>query len=114
MTAADLEAAERAQHVRMRTGDLPCVRVGHRRRRDELGAWDAAQVRAGLHPTTLPPLAERGIAALGSDGNNDTAPSTTAGIEFPIHLLAINAMRTHLLDYWCRAAWRRTAGHSCA
>jgi kynurenine formamidase len=97
--AADLEAAERAQHVRMRTGDLVFVRVGHRRRRDELGAWDAAQARAGLHPTTLPMLAERGIAALGSDGNNDTAPSSTAGIEFPIHVLAINAMGMHLLDY---------------
>ncbi len=99
VTAADLEAAERAQHVRMRTGDLLFVRVGHRRRRDELGAWDAAQARAGLHPSTLPLLAERGIAALGSDGNNDTAPSTTAGIEFPIHVLAINAMGMHLMDY---------------
>jgi kynurenine formamidase len=99
VTAADLEAAERAQHLRIRTGDLLFVRVGHRRRRDELGAWDAAQARAGLHPTTLPLLAERGIAALGSDGNNDTAPSTTAGIDFPIHVLAINAMGLHLLDY---------------
>jgi kynurenine formamidase len=99
VTSADLEAAERAQHVRMRTGDLLFVRVGHRRRRDELGAWDAAQARAGLHPTTLPLLAERGIAALGGDGNNDTAPSTTAGVVYPIHVLAINAMGMHLLDY---------------
>jgi kynurenine formamidase len=99
VTAADLEAAEHAQHVRIRTGDLLFVRVGHRRRRDELGAWDAARARAGLHPTTLSLLAERGIAALGSDGNNDTAPSTTAGIDFPIHVLAINAMGLHLLDY---------------
>jgi kynurenine formamidase len=99
VTTADLEAAERAQHVRMRAGDLLFVRVGHRRRRDELGAWDAAQARAGLHPTTLPLLAERRIAALGSDGNSDTAPSTTAGIDFPIHVLAINAMGMHLLDY---------------
>ena len=44
-------------------------------------------------------LAERGVAALGSDGNNDTAPSTTAGVDFPIHVLAINAMGLHLLDY---------------
>jgi hypothetical protein len=28
VTAADLEAAERAQHVRIRTGDLLFVRVG--------------------------------------------------------------------------------------
>ena len=73
--------------------------VGHRRRRDELGAWDAARARAGLHPIALLLLAERGVAALGSDGNNDTAPSITAGVDFPIHVLAINAMGLHLLDY---------------
>ena len=46
-----------------------------------------------------PFLAERAVAALGSDGNNDTAPSTTEGVGFPIHVLAINAMGVHLLDY---------------
>jgi kynurenine formamidase len=99
VTLADLEAAERAQQVRIGTGDVVFVRVGHRRRRDELGAWDAARARAGLHPTALLLLAERGVAALGSDGNNDTAPSITAGVDFPIHVLAINAMGLHLLDY---------------
>ena len=39
------------------------------------------------------------ISVLGSDGNNDTAPSTTEGVAFPIHALAINAMGVHLLDY---------------
>ena len=41
----------------------------------------------------------RGVAALGSDGNNDTAPSSTEGVDFPIHVLAITAMGIHLLDY---------------
>ena len=36
---------------------------------------------------------------LGSDGNSDTAPSTTDGVAFPIHVLALNAMGVHLLDY---------------
>ena len=39
------------------------------------------------------------MAALGSDGNNDTVPSSTEGVGFPIHVLAINAMGVHLLDY---------------
>ena len=39
------------------------------------------------------------MAALGSDGNNDTAPSTTEGVGFPIHVLALNALGVHLLDY---------------
>ena len=47
----------------------------------------------------MPFLAERGVAALGSDGNNDTAPSSTEGVGFPIHVLAIVAMGIHLLDY---------------
>ena len=50
-------------------------------------------------PTALALLAERGIAALGSDGNNDTAPSATEGVDFPVHVLAVNAMGLHLLDY---------------
>jgi kynurenine formamidase len=44
-------------------------------------------------------LAERQVAVLGSDGNNDTAPSTTEGVAFPVHVLGINAMGLHLLDY---------------
>jgi kynurenine formamidase len=99
VTVDDLLAAERDQGVRIGQGDIVCVRVGHRRRRTEQGAWDAAEARAGLHPTLLPVLAERQIAALGSDGNNDTAPSAVAGVDFPVHVLAVNALGLHLLDY---------------
>jgi kynurenine formamidase len=99
VTADDLLAAESAQADRIQQGDLLFVRVGHRARRRSLGAWNAAEARAGLHPTALELLAERRIAVLGSDGNNDTAPSTTEGVDFPVHVLAINAMGLHLLDY---------------
>jgi kynurenine formamidase len=99
VTVDDLLAAERAQDVRLGEGDIALVRVGHRRRRDTRGPWDAATARAGLHPSALPLLAERRIAALGSDGNNDTAASATPGVDFPVHVLAINALGLHLLDY---------------
>ena len=99
VTADDLLAAERDQGVRVGRGDIVCVRVGHRRRRAEQGPWDAAEARAGLHPTLVPVLAERQIAALGSDGNNDTAPSAVEGVDFPVHVLAVNALGLHLLDY---------------
>jgi kynurenine formamidase len=95
----DLEAAERDQGVRVGTGDILLVRTGHARRQAELPAWDTGKRKAGLHPTTALFLAEREVAALGSDGNNDAAPSTTEGIGFPIHVLAVNAMGIHLLDY---------------
>jgi kynurenine formamidase len=95
----DLEAAERAQGVRVGTGDILLVRTGHTRRQSELEPWDTPNSKAGLHPTTASFLADRQVAALGSDGNSDTAPSTTEGVGFPIHVLALNAMGVHLLDY---------------
>ncbi len=97
--AAELAAAERAQGVRVGAGDILLVRVGHRRRRTELGPWDAAVTRAGLHPSAMEFLAERGVTALGGDGNNDAAPSTTEGVAYPVHVLAVHAMGLHLLDY---------------
>jgi kynurenine formamidase len=99
VTTGDLHAAEDAQNLHVGQGDLLFVRVGHSLRRTELGAWDVAHARAGLHPTALDFVAERGIAALGGDGNNDTAPSTVEGVDFPVHVLAMNALGIHLLDY---------------
>ena len=99
VTPDDITAAELDQGVRIGQGDILLVRVGHRLRRRERGPWDAAATRAGLHPSVLPLLAERQIAVLGSDSNNDTAPSVADGVEFPVHVLAINALGLMLLDY---------------
>ncbi|WUQ88618.1 cyclase family protein [Kitasatospora purpeofusca] len=99
VTADDLRAAEDAQRVRVGAGDILLVRVGHRRRRIETGPWDAARARAGLHPEAVEFLAERQVAVLGGDGNNDTAPSPTEGVDFPVHVLAIHALGIHLMDY---------------
>ena len=95
----DMLAAEQDAGVRIGQGNIVFVRVGHRRRRTEQGPSTGAASRVGLHPTLLPVLAERQIAALGSDGNNDTAPSAAAGVDFPVHVLAVNALGLHLLDY---------------
>ena len=96
---AELEGAERAQGVEIGEGDILLVRTGHPRRLAEHGPWDTASLKAGLHPTVMPLLAERGVVALGCDGNSDTAPSSTEGVAFPIHVLALNAMGVLLLDY---------------
>ena len=95
----DLEAAEHQQGVTVGEGDVLLTRTGHTRRLAELGPWDTASAKSGLHPTAMPFLAERGVSMLGSDGNSDTAPSSTDGVDFPIHVLALNAMGVHLLDY---------------
>jgi kynurenine formamidase len=99
VTADELVAAEAAQQVHVEPGDLLFVRVGHRRRRGELGPWDVASTRAGLHPMAMEFLAERQVAVLGCDGNSDTAPSVVADVAFPVHVLAINALGMYLLDY---------------
>ena len=95
----DLEAAELEQGVTVEEGDVLLVRTGHTRRLSELGPWRTADLKAGLHPTAMTFVAERGVAALGNDGNSDTAPSSTEGVDFPVHVLALNAMGVHLLDY---------------
>ena len=95
----DLEAAERGRASRSAEGDILLVRTGH------AGGWPSRAVGHARPPRpafTRPvrrSLAERRIAALGSDGNSDTAPSTHRGDRFPIHVLALNAMGVHLLDY---------------
>jgi kynurenine formamidase len=99
VTAADLAGAEAAQQIRVGPGDLLFVRVGHRLRRNQLGPWDVAASRAGLHPQAMEFLAERQVAVLGGDSNSDTAPSAVEGVDFPVHVLAVNAMGMYLLDY---------------
>jgi kynurenine formamidase len=99
VSTEDLEAAERREGVDVGPGDILLVRTGHAGRLAELPPWDTRTAKAGLHPTTASFLSERSVAALGSDGNNDTAPSTTEGVEFPMHVLALNALGVHLLDY---------------
>jgi len=99
VTAGDLTQAEAAQGVRVGEGDLLFVRVGHRERRNAMGPWDSAATRAGMHPTALEFVAERKVAVLGSDSNNDTSPTAAEGVDFPVHVLAINAMGLHLLDW---------------
>jgi kynurenine formamidase len=95
----ELEAAEIEQGLTVQEGDILLVRTGHARRLAELGPWETAKAMAGLHPMALTFVADRGVAALGSDGNSDTVPSTTEDVAFPIHVLAITAMGVHLLDY---------------
>ncbi len=80
-------------------GDTLLVRTGHTRRLAELTPWDPEDHKAGLHPTAVRFLAERQVTALGSDSNSDAVPSTTEGIAFPVHVLAVHAMGVYLMDY---------------
>jgi kynurenine formamidase len=94
----DLEAAERAARVEVRSGDILLVRTGRWKEREERGPWDPHERLAGLHARCLPWLHEREVAALGSDGVSDVVPSRVEGARLPIHETAIPIMGLHLLD----------------
>lgn len=96
--AEDLLAAERRLGVEMGEGDAVLIRTGHKARRTQMGAWDPSNLSAGLHPTAMPLLAERGVALLGSDGDSDVRPSPVPGVHSPVHILALTALGIPLLD----------------
>ncbi len=94
----DLEAIASTLGVELRPGDVVLVRTGHVRRRQALGPWDPELSSAGLASSSLRLLADRQVALLGGDGDNDAHPSPVPGIYHPVHVLAMNAMGMCLLD----------------
>jgi kynurenine formamidase len=95
VSAEELEAAERAQGVRLEEGDILAFRTGHYRRRLERGPWNNGydgEGKAGLHAAAMLLLHERKVAAFLPDGDGETVPSNVEGVAYPVHLLQINAM----------------------
>jgi kynurenine formamidase len=95
VTAQELEAAEKAQGVRLGEGDIFVFRTGHHRRRLEKGPWNNGydgEGKAGLHPAAMLLLHERKVAAFLPDGDGETVPSRVEGVAYPVHALQIAAM----------------------
>ena len=92
----DLEAAEKAQGVRLEEGDALCLRLGWYKRREQMGP--PASGRPGLHAETLPWLHERGISIIAADASQDAEPSGYPSIGLPIHRVGIVAMGLWLID----------------
>jgi kynurenine formamidase len=101
VTPAELDAAEKAQGVKVGEGDILLVMVG----RD---AWRARNTPnpgegpplAGLSEDCVPWLFERRISVLASDAVHDPTPSPTPIEDFPIpvHMCGLVSMGLHLLD----------------
>lgn len=95
----DLEAAEAAAGVTVRTGDALLFRTGRDVNRAERGPHlPEHHGGAGLSASCLPWLRERGVALLGSDVANDAFPSPYAGLSTPVHVVGIVGMGLWLLD----------------
>ena len=98
ITVGDLEAAESAAGVTVRTGDILLVRTGRDNRREVEGATPPFAGMAGLNMETLPWIREREVAILGCDGVSDVIPSNVKGSPLPIHHIIITYMGVHLID----------------
>lgn len=85
-------AAEQQTGVRLGQGDILLLRTGHTRRRRELGPWDAANLKAGLHVSVLPILHDRDIAGAGYDGDGEAVPSNCEQVPYPIHAISLPAL----------------------
>ena len=95
---ADLEAWEKKARVKVRTGDIMYVRTGRSLRREKLGPWPLSDGLAGLHMDCAKWMHERGVAILGSDGDQDVRPSRVTGVGAPIHTLCLVAMGMPVFD----------------
>jgi len=94
----DLEAAEAAAEVTVTSGDILLVRTGDGKRR-QAGGWDPkANGQPGLHPSCLPWLHSREVAAIGSDGPQEVHPSPSPDVTWPFHSVAVAAMGLWLID----------------
>lgn len=98
ISVADLEAAEAAQGVTVRSGDILLIRTGRDSRREAEGAWPPFDGLAGLLMETLPWIRKREVAILGCDGVSDMIPSNVEGSPLPIHHIIITYMGVHLID----------------
>lgn len=97
VTAEDLEAWEQHSGVRVRSGDVLLIRTGHWAREAELGPVAPGGPTPGMDPGVARWLHERGVAALGAD-LTEPVPSRVAGINAPLHVLALVAMGMPLFD----------------
>ncbi len=101
VTRAELEQCAAAEEVELGEGDILVLRLGHHRRRLELGPWDngpEGDGKAGIHVDAVPWMHEKHIAAFLPDGDGETVPSVVDGITYPIHPLQVVAMGMFVAD----------------
>jgi len=95
----DLEAAEKAQNVRVEPGDILLIRTGYYARR--LAEGPGHPLKDGspaAHVACMPWFRERDIAMLGTDTHNDVSPATHPGLGNVVHIVALVSMGLWLID----------------
>ncbi len=94
----DLEAAEKAQNVRVEPGDILLIRTGYYARRLEAPRHPLKDGSPATHVASMPWLRERDVAMLGTDTHNDVSPPTHPALGNVVHIVALVAMGLWLID----------------
>ncbi len=94
----DLEAAEKAQQVRVEPGDILLIRTGYYARRLETPRHPLKDGSPAAHVASMPWFRERDIAMLGTDTHNDVSPATHPRLGNVVHIVALVSMGLWLID----------------
>ena len=106
----DLEAWEKKAGIKVSSGDALLIRTGRWAARKALGPYSIARdggKAAGLHPSVLPWLKQRGIALLAGENGQGVAPSDGATHDLAIRLLGVPLIDQADLDAVAEAAAAR-------
>ncbi|MCH7934481.1 MAG: cyclase family protein [Gemmatimonadetes bacterium] len=97
--AADLEALERIEGVRVEPGDVILLYTGRWKRRAALGPWPTSEGVAGYHADVAYFLKARGVSFIGHDMWNDVYPHEFSDDErLPLHRLALVSLGVGIFD----------------
>ena len=94
----DLEAAEKAEGIKVESGDILFIRTGHLGRHHNAGPLNLYEGNPGSHAACIPWFRQRDIAMLGSDVANDVQPSGYDNLLLPVHAICIPSLGLWLID----------------
>ena len=97
VTAADFEAAEKRQHVRVESGDAIFVRTGMERMEAERGEQDVYP-RAGLHAECVEWMHTRQVSVYGGDCI-EKLPYPSERFTSAMHMIVLASMGLPILDW---------------
>lgn len=97
--AADLEALEKIERVKVAPGDVILLYTGRWKRRAALGPWKTSEGFAGYQADVAYFMKERGVAFIGHDAWNDVSPNGfPPSVGLPLHRLALVSLGVSIFD----------------
>ncbi len=97
--AADLEALEEIEGVRVEPGDVILLYTGRWKRRAATGPTNISEGVAGYHADVAYFMKARGVSFIGHDMWNDVSPHEFSSEELlPLHRLSLVALGTGIFD----------------